>query len=311
MQRACYLCYLPGSLSRSLGIHPLSQAALLRFYSVIFSLVLISMPVVFAGALLHFLQAQSVRDAVLLQFRIEKKHEIPKRCIKLREDALSSSPADPRCDLWFWLVKNGSIFFRYLTSAASPFRDRASLVPVRVCFWAGRWKRTDGSRRSAAVTTSPHRSVSCNIITGKTQPALLPITGEPSWVRGGERCPGSFSPGCWNHRTSALLPSSVCLGESEQPIWWPVTPRQKEETSCSFLGNQRNKRIDVYRSVQPDPCVGTSRRCICTGRPGVDRGCCGTTALAPAWSRFSFLNYKHVSEASNDVPACTPPQRRR
>lgn len=46
----------------------------------------------------------------------------------------------------------------------------------------------------------------------------------------------------------------------------PVTPRQKEETSCSFLGNQRNKRIDVYRSVQPDPRVGTSRRCICTGR---------------------------------------------
>lgn len=94
----------------------LSQAALLPFCSVIFSLVLISMAVVFTGALLlisllHFLQAQSARDAVLPQFRIEKKHEIPKRCVKLREDALYSSPADPRCDLWFWLVKNGSIFF--------------------------------------------------------------------------------------------------------------------------------------------------------------------------------------------------------
>lgn len=60
-----------GAYHCSPGIHPLSQAALSRFYSVISSLGVISRPVVFAGALLfisqlHFLQPQSARDAVLL-----------------------------------------------------------------------------------------------------------------------------------------------------------------------------------------------------------------------------------------------------
>lgn len=90
-------------------------------------------------------------------------------------------PADPDVtfgsDLW-----RTEAHFLSLTCAASPSRDLTTLVVVRVCFWAWRWTQTDGCRRSAAVTTSPHRSVSCNVISGETQPALPPITGNlPGW----------------------------------------------------------------------------------------------------------------------------------
>lgn len=48
-----------------------------------------------------------------------------------------------------------------------------------MCFWARRRKQTDGCQRWATVITSPHRPVSCNVFNGKSQAALLPITGEP------------------------------------------------------------------------------------------------------------------------------------
>lgn len=106
---------------------------------------------------------------------------------------------------------------------------------MRRCFRAWRWKQTDGSPRSAAVTTSPPQSVSSAPHHGGAS-----LDEEARAVQ--EASVQAAGTDKQAHR---------CLFLSMLVMTVRVTPRQEEEMSCCFLGNQRYKRINAYRSVEP------------------------------------------------------------
>lgn len=91
-----------------------------------------------------------------------------------------------------------------VTSAGSLLRDLTTLVLAKVCVWAWRWAQADGCQRSVSVITSPHWSVSFNVINRRS-------LASSSARRHGRNLQGSAD---WN--MLIYLP----VHESEQPLWW-------------------------------------------------------------------------------------------
>lgn len=115
-------------------------------------------------------------------------------------------PADPKCDLWFRPLKNGSIFsvpnLRCLSFQGpnNPGREDVFLsTKVEADRWlpeVGRCHHLPSLVPSAVMSSAGKHSRLCS-----------PSPGEPSRMRGGK---------CWNGPTSALWPFYLHVCDSEK-----------------------------------------------------------------------------------------------
>lgn len=207
-------------------------------------------------------------------------------------------------DLW-----RTEAYFLSLTCAASPSRDLTTLVVVRVCFWAWRWTQTDGCRRLAAVTTSQHQSVSCNVISGETQPALPPITGNlPGWEEASAVQDASFQAAATDKQAHWCLFLATFMS---------VNSQSDDRTSHTSAG--REVLLFPWQPAKTNTSMRTGGN-ITPDRPGWTTlvVCCVTTKSELTAARnqqlslqrgstSGFRNHKHISEALNGVAPCTLP----